>query len=335
MARPLRIEYAGAYYHVTNRGNRRQTVFAEPGDYELFLERLGQFSGQFEVGLLCYCCMPNHFHLYLRTQQANLSRFMQSLLTSFTIALNHRHDSSGHVFQGRFGAHLVENEAYGAEVSRYIHLNPVRTSALRPAPIAGRRKALRAFAWSSYAACIGLTRAPEWFDPTPLLADWGASRRVQMRRYGEYVEDGVLRDLDTPLARLEGQTILGTEPFVDRIRRAYVLTRDADKREQPAFARARQSVPFEAALRCVARQCRVQPDSLLTLRGSDRQARQLLIYGACRYSRAGETLTALAQRFGLSLSGLTMARDRVEERLRRDKKLREAWLQIEAELKTL
>ena len=335
MARPLRIEYAGAYYHVTNRGNRRQTVFAEPRDYALFLARLGQFSGQFEVGLLCYCCMPNHFHLYLRTEQANLSRFMQSLLTSFTVALNHRHDSSGHVFQGRFAAHLIENEAYGAEVSRYIHLNPVRTNALRPASIAARRKALRAFAWSSYPAYIGLSPAPTWFDPAPLLADWGTRRPTQMRRYGQYVEEGLLRDLDNPLARLDGQTILGTEPFVDRIRRKYVLTRDADKREQPAFARARQSIPFEAVARCVGRQCGVKPDSLLTLRGSDRQARQLLICGVCRYSRAGETLTALAQRFGFSLSGLTMARDRVEQKLRQDKRLREAWLQIEQKLKTL
>jgi REP element-mobilizing transposase RayT len=330
MARPLRIEYAGAYYHVMNRGNQRQTVFTEPRDYELFLERLGQFSGQFEVRLLCYCCMPNHFHLYLRTDQANLSRFMQSLLTSFTIALNRRHQGSGHVFQGRFTAHLVENEAYGAEVSRYIHLNPVRTKALRPASVSARRQALRAFAWSSYSACVGLAPAPAWFDPTQLLTDWGASRRTRMRRYGAYVEEGLLRDLDNPLARLDGQTVLGTEAFIDRIRRTYVLTRTADKREQPAFERARQSIPFDAVARCVGQLCRVKPDSLLTLRDSDRRARQLLIYGVCRYSRATETLTALAKRFGLSLSGLTMARDRIEQRLRQDKKLLQTWVQLKA-----
>lgn len=334
MARPLRIEYAGAYYHVMNRGNRRETVFAAAKDYELFLERLGQFSRQFEVSLLCYCCMPNHFHLYLRTEQANLSRFMQSLLTSFTITLNRRHHSSGHVFQGRFAAHLVENDAYGGEVSRYIHLNPVRTKALRQASVATRRQALRAFRWSSYAACVGLSPAPTWFDPTRLLSDWGASRRVQMRRYGQYVEEGLLRELDNPLARLEGQTVLGTETFVDRIRRAYVLTRDADKREQPAFARARQSIPFDVVARCVGRQCGVRPDSLLTLRGSDRRARQLLIYAVCRYSRAAESLTALARRFGISLSGLTMARNRVEQSLRQDNKLLQTWRQIEQSLKT-
>ncbi len=137
MARPLRIEYVDAYYHVMNRGNRRQIVFAEAPDYELFLERLREFSGLFDVRLLCYCCLPNHFHLYVRTVQPNLSRFMQSLLTSFTISLNRRHHSSGHLFQGRFTAHLVENEAYGAEVSRYIHLNPVRIKALRQWRIMG------------------------------------------------------------------------------------------------------------------------------------------------------------------------------------------------------
>jgi putative transposase len=337
MARPLRIEYAGAYYHVMNRGNRRQIVFGEPRDYELFLSRLGQFREQFDVSLLCYCCMPNHFHLYVQTRQANLSRFMQSLLTSFTISLNRRHQSNGHIFQGRFAAHLVENEAYGAEVSRYIHLNPVRTQALRQAPAGVRRRALREFAWSSYAACIGLSRPSAWFDPAALLSDWGSSRRIQMRQYGRYVEEGLLRDLENPLVRvrLDAQTILGTEPFLDRIRRAYLLTRTADKREQPAFEQARRSIPFEAVVQCVSRQYGVQPESLLTRRGSDRRARQLLIYAVCGYSRAGESLTALARRFDLSLSGLTMARDRVEERLRQDKPLLKAWRQIEDSLKAL
>ena len=156
-----------------------------------------------------------------------------------------------------------------------------------------------------------------------------------MRRYGQYVEEGLLRDLDSPLARLEGQTILGTETFLDHIRRTYVLTRNADRREQPAFERARQSIPFDAVAGCVGRHCGVRPESLLTLRGSDRRARQLLIYAVCRYSRAGESLTALAKRFGISLSGLTMARDRVEQTLRRDKKLLEAWSQIEQSLKAL
>ena len=225
MARPLRIEYAGAYYHVMNRGNQRQTVFAGPNDYTLFLDRLGRFSDPFEVRILCYCCMPNHFHLYLRTEQANLSRFMQTLLTSFTITLNRRRRRGGHVFQGRFKAHLIEDEAYGAQVSRYVHLNPVRTKALRTASAAARRRTLRMFRWSGYGPFLGLLEGPAWFDSAELLSDWGARRRTQIRRYGEYVEEGLLRELENPLARLDAKTILGTEAFIDRIRRQGDCTR--------------------------------------------------------------------------------------------------------------
>jgi REP element-mobilizing transposase RayT len=85
MARPLRVEYAGALYHVRNRGNRRERVFRRQADYELFLDRLGRFAEEFDVDVLSYCLMPNHFHVFLRTRQANLSRFVQSLLTSYTV----------------------------------------------------------------------------------------------------------------------------------------------------------------------------------------------------------------------------------------------------------
>jgi len=118
------------------------------------------------------------------------------------------------------------------------------------------------------------------------------------------------------------------------MRRTYVLTRDADRREQPAFERARRSIPFDVVARCVGRY-RVEPESFLRLRDSDRRARDLLVYGVCRFSRAGESLTSLAGRFGIPLSGLTMARNRVEEKLGRDKELREAWSQIEQRLKAL
>ena len=109
----------------------------------------------------------------------------------------------------------------------------------------------------------------------------------------------------------------------------------ADKREQPAFDRARRSIPFDAVARCVGRRCGVASDSLLTLRRSDRRARRLLVYGVCRYSRGGQSLTALAQRLGISVSGLTMACGRVEQRLRRDTQLRETWRQIEQDLHQL
>jgi REP element-mobilizing transposase RayT len=158
MARPLRIEYDGAYYHVMNRGNRRQTVFRQPQDYDLFLAKLAVAAAAFGVDVLAYCLMPNHFHLYVRTAQGNLSRFMQGLLTSFTLSANRRQRSAGHLFQGRFRAELVERERYGNEVSRHLHLNPVRTRAARSLGPEDRRGLLRDYPWSSFAACAGAGR---------------------------------------------------------------------------------------------------------------------------------------------------------------------------------
>ena len=120
MARPLRIEYPGAWYHVMNRGNQRQVVFRQKGEYELFLSRLEATTDVFGVDVLAYCLMPNHFHLYVRTPQANLSRFMQGLLTSFTLSVNRRRGSNATVS----GTVQNKNGRNGNAVSRYLHLNP-------------------------------------------------------------------------------------------------------------------------------------------------------------------------------------------------------------------
>ena len=107
MARPLRIEYPGAYYHVLNRGNRKQIIFDNLVDYNLFIDRLVHFSEIYNVCILAYCLMPNHFHLYIMTEDANLSRFMQALLTSYTIIKNRNNNTSGHIFGGLFLIEVV------------------------------------------------------------------------------------------------------------------------------------------------------------------------------------------------------------------------------------
>ena len=141
MARPVRVEYAGALYHVMNRGNRRERVFRTVAEHRLFLDCLAESAAQFRIDVLCYCLMPNHFHLFVRTVEANLSRFMQSLLTSFTVTMNRRQRSSGHLFQGRFKAQVVEGVGYFDVLSRYIHLTRM------PRPRPDRQSAARGCGW--------------------------------------------------------------------------------------------------------------------------------------------------------------------------------------------
>ena len=148
---------------------------------------------------------------------------MQSFLTSFTVSLNRRRGGGGHPFQGRFKAQLVERERYGNELSRYIHLNPVRTMAARELSLESKRSLLGQYKWSSYGSCIGVRKKPKWLHYATALQSWGPRRREQMAAYRQYVEEGLLRDIDDPSAALEAWSILGSESFIDCIKRTYLL----------------------------------------------------------------------------------------------------------------
>lgn len=162
MARPLRIEFAGALYHVTSRGNERRPIFRSDHDRRTFLTFLGQAVKRFRWSVTAYVLMTNHFHLVIQTPEPNLSRGMQWLNGRYAGWFNHRHQRAGHLFQGRFDAVLVEKEAYFAELLRYVVLNPVR------AKIVGRPEK---YQWSSYRATAGFAAAPDWLD-VPAAVGW-------------------------------------------------------------------------------------------------------------------------------------------------------------------
>ena len=316
MSRPCRFEYAGALYHVMNRGNRRERVFRTQADYGLFLNRLGRFAGEFGVEVLGYCLMPNHFHLFLRTRQANLSRFMQSLLTSFTVVVNRRDQTSGHLFQGRFKAQLEEGEGYFDTVSRYIHLNPVRTQAAKELPLAERRRVLAEFRWSSFSSLVGLTPSPAWLQTAEILNGFGSNRREQMREYRWYVEQGLTVDIRSPEEAVSVPGILGSEAFADRIKREFLLrTTVKDRREQPALAKAHGGHAFSHVLAAVGETYGVTPSFLLRRGCRQREARQVAILAASEFCRGALPLAEMARKFNLSLSGFTSVRDRLERRM--------------------
>ena len=155
MARPLRIEFADAVYHVTARGNRQEPIFMDDQDRRHFLDLLAQAFDRFDASALAYCLMGNHYHLVLRTRQPNLSALMRHVNGVFTQRVNRRHGTVGHVFQGRFKAILVDRDAYLLEVCRYVELNPVRVGMVASA---------RDWPWSSYQALTGASAAPPWLD---------------------------------------------------------------------------------------------------------------------------------------------------------------------------
>jgi putative transposase len=207
MARPLRLEFPGALYHLTARGNARQTIFQDDTDRQTFLDILGRVIERYGWSCRAYCLMGNHYHLLLETPDARLSAGMQYLNGVYTQAFNRRHSQVGHLLQGRFKAILVEKDAYLLELARYIVLNPVRAGMVRTA---------KDWPWSSYRATAGLASPPALLHTDPLLAAFGRSRRQARLAYRRFVAEG--RNQPSVWPDLKNQIYLGSEAFVERMR---------------------------------------------------------------------------------------------------------------------
>ncbi|MGQ0654743.1 MAG: transposase [Betaproteobacteria bacterium] len=207
MARPLRIEYAGALYHITSRGNARAAIYVDDADRRIFLRFLASAITRFKWRLYAYCLMGNHYHLLAETPLPNLSRGMRHLNGCYTQAFNRRHSRVGHVIQGRFDAKLVERENYLLELGRYIALNPVR---------AGLVDGADQWPWSSFRATAGLEEAPPWLASAPVLSMFSDDAGLAMKRYSEFVSLGIGRP--SPWNALTGQVLLGSKDFVERMR---------------------------------------------------------------------------------------------------------------------
>jgi putative transposase len=214
MARPLRIEFPGAVYHLTSRGDRREAIFDDDDDRHSFLAVLAHALERGEARALAYCLMGNHYHLVLQTQRANLSTVMRQINGIYTQRYNRRHGKSGHVFQGRFKAILVDKESYLLEVCRYVELNPVRANLVAD-PLA--------WPWSSLAAHLGKQAAPPWLDHAAVQAlllnrpaRSSADAREAARRYAALIASS--RDVPLWDDALHGQIFLGDDDFAARMR---------------------------------------------------------------------------------------------------------------------
>jgi REP element-mobilizing transposase RayT len=203
MARPLRIEFPGAVYHVTSRGNARQAIFKEDEDRAGFLDALSTVVERFQWSCHAYCLMENHYHLLTETHNANLSKGMRELNGIYTQRFNQRHKRVGHVFQGRYKAVIVEKDHHLLSLCRYVVANPVR---------GGLVKRPEHWRWSSYRATIGLAKRRSFLTIDWVLSQFGGKRRVAIGKYRRFVREGI--DKESPWASLKGQIFLGTEEFI-------------------------------------------------------------------------------------------------------------------------
>lgn len=233
MVRPLRIDIADGWYHITNRGIDRQQIFDDDRDCGHFLELLGEMNERYAIRIHAYVLMGNHYHLLIQTPGANASRAIQWLNVSYSLWYNCRHNRVGPLFQGRFKSVLIEGEgAWVLEALFYLHLNPVRVSRLgldkagrrlegrglqaaEPEQVQARMKQLRGYPWSSYRAYAGYGAKPEWLETGDLLRRSGGQKRLRRRIEG-YVKQGLKEDEATAL---KARLLLGSRAFVEAMKR--------------------------------------------------------------------------------------------------------------------
>ena len=274
MARPLRIEFPGAIYHVTSRGDRRDAIFVDDVDREALIDVVATGMSRFDAQVLAYCLMGNHYHFVLHTRKANLSLLMRHLNGVYTQAFNRRHNKVGHLLQGRFKAILVDRDAYLLEVCRYVELNPVRARMVdEPAQ----------WPWSSYRGHVGQAPTPQWLDTAGLHG----YLLGHAQRYTALAAAG--RDVRLWDDALRQQVYLGDETFVERMQ---------------ALA-----APQQVAARDVPRVQRSKPLTLAQWLGASESRDDAFLRA---HTNSGISMTAIADEMGLSVSYVSRLIGRAE-----------------------
>lgn len=300
MARPLRIEYPAAFYHITSRGNEGQDIFKNDSERTRFLSYLESAKERYNAVIHVYCLMSNHYHILLETPLGNLSQIMRHINGAYTTYFNVKRQRSGHLFQGRYKAIVIDADEYAAELSRYIHLNPVRVG------IVDRPEQYR---WSSHRYYVGKEKTPKWLKLNFILGYFGKRKSISQKKYHEFVNALVDKEYESPLTNTIASTILGGSDFVKDLKDKHLTSKKVD-RNLPTLKELNKASITEITK---------EVDSIFAKDPS--LSKKIAIYLCHRYS--GRTLKEIGTHFRIGESGVSQASRRVELTIHKDKKLKE------------
>ncbi|MEF9426585.1 MAG: transposase [Candidatus Mariimomonas ferrooxydans] len=325
MARPLRIEYQGAVYHITCRGNEKKDIFRDDTDRKKFLDILLQSLTIYKVKLYSYVLMSNHFHLLLETPLGNLGEFMRQFNITYTGYFNKRHRRAGHLYQGRYRSILVEKASYLSILSRYIHLNPVRIKRMEKAPYEEKIKYLTNYVWSSLPGYIKKRKKERHIDYAMVLEEYGgdtgrARNAYKQRIYADISEGIEIKD------KIFSQSILGEEEFIEWIKDTFIK-KDHD-RECPSLSEIQRYKQKDDILRTIEEETGKKGiKEISTEKGRLRQMTMELLYRL-----GGLKGTEIGKIMGVGYTSVSQERRRLQERLQKDRKIRTLLSRIEMKL---
>jgi REP element-mobilizing transposase RayT len=283
MARPLRIEFRGAVYHATSRGNARQDIFIDDEDRGRFFDILSTVVERFNWLCHAYCLMGNHYHLLIETLDGNLSKGMRELNGVYTQGFNQRYRRVGHLFQGRYKAIIVEKDSHLLSLCRYVVLNPVRI---------GLVEKPERWRWNSYKATTGMAKRPAFLTVDWILSQFGGRKRVAMEKYRKFVMEGI--DKESPWETLKGQIFWGTKGFIESL--SGLLEKKRRIKEVPRVQRYVARSPLGELFK--------------GKKERKRKAEDKAIYAA--YVRYGYTMKEIAEHLGFHYATISRAIKREE-----------------------
>lgn len=306
----MRIEYPGALYHITSRGNERKEIFLDEEDRLKFLAILEDYHDRYGILIHSYVLMDNHYHLILETPKGNLVQVMQGINGGYTGYFNRRYKRFGHLFQGRYKGILVDKDNYLVGLSRYVHLNPVRALMVnRP----------EEYKWSSYPGYIARGREAAWVEYAWVLSKFGNDIRKCREKYRRYVEEGLKEGIEaTPLKAVRGQVVLGVEDFVEKIKRMLKGKElSSDILERKKF----MTLPNPGdVIKEVAKAFGTDEEQIKEKGRKDNTARKAAIYFMQRYS--GLSNEEIGKIFGgIHFTAVSKASERLKKEMAVDRKL--------------
>jgi len=321
MGRPLRIEYPGALYHVTSRGNEKRRIFLQDSDRLRFLRILEEYHERYGILIHNYVLMNNHYHLILETPRGNLLKVMHGLNGGYTGYFNRKHGRVGHLFQGRYTGILVDRDSYLLQLSRYLHLNPVVAKIVeRP----------EQYKWSSYRSFIREGKQLGWVEYRWLLSQFGRDKKGARKKYKEFVEEGLRKKVEDPFKKVYGQVVLGGEAFRERIRELLKGRNLTDG--IVAKQKFKEFLNAEDIIRAVARVFRVRVEALNGRRQRGNQARKVAVYLVKRYS--GLDNGRVGQLFGgIHYSAVSKVAATLEQELAKDQRLTKLVEAVKSQIK--
>jgi putative transposase len=322
MGRPFRVEYAGALYHITSRGNERKRIFLDDGDRKKFLAILEDYHDRYGILIHSYVLMDNHYHLILETPKGNLLKVMHGINGGYTGYFNRKYGRSGHLFQGRYRGIMVDKDSYLIPLSRYVHLNPVR------ARVAERPGQYR---WSSYSGFIGRGKQYRWVEYSWILSQFGSRRLGARGKYREYTEEALRKKVENPLKSLHSQVILGGEEFVKRIRGMVPgkgLSHEITERK-----RLLEYPQIDEVVKGVAQAFKIDEGVILAKGSRANTARRVALFLAQRYT--GLSNGVIGEFFGgIHYSAVSQACGRLREEMISDRRLSRLVHDLESHFKT-